>query len=144
MSSNQNRQLTGDPILFVPTLHSHFIPSFVAIHTACVMTDHTIATFLPPLSANVLGDWYHDRATEVSEGTRLIVMQLGKQDDPMGADELAGFVMLDMKATETGPFRAWVEKLLVSPEWRQMGVAKRIMGALETYGLENGNTLMVR
>jgi ribosomal protein S18 acetylase RimI-like enzyme len=181
MAGNNKTQITSDPILFDPKIHQHLLPSFAAIHSACIMTDHSVITFLPPLSDSVILNWYSDRSKEVTAGTKLIVMQLARREDEVrvgdsqviagqsltsrrsgesgeltagdeeqskiksevGEEELVGFVMLVMNAAETGPFRAPVEKLLISPEWRRMGVAKRLMAALETIAMEKGKTLMV-
>jgi GNAT superfamily N-acetyltransferase len=39
--------------------------------------------------------------------------------------------MLYMPVTETGPFRSEVEKLMVSPNHRFKGIARRLMAKLE-------------
>lgn len=59
---------------------------------------------------------------------------------------LAGYVMLNLtgKGYETGPHRGEVEKLLVHPNFRRMGVAKRVMGLLEEAAREEGTWLLVR
>lgn len=52
--------------------------------------------------------------------------------------EVAGLVALNKPVTETGPFRGEVEKLLVSPNHRQKGIARRLMAELERVALEEG------
>lgn len=58
-------------------------------------------------------------------------------------EELAGIVNLVMPVTETGPFRGVVEKLLVSPRYRKMGIAKAMMGKLEDVAREKRRTLLL-
>ena len=60
-----------------------------------------------------------------------------------GHQELAGYVMLAMPESETGPFRGGVEKLLVSPRWREKGVARRVMVMLEELAKKEGRGLLV-
>jgi GNAT superfamily N-acetyltransferase len=51
--------------------------------------------------------------------------------------------MLDKPQTQTLPHTAWVEKLLVSPEWRRKGATKRMMAKLEEVARREGRTLLV-
>lgn len=69
-------------------------------------------------------------------------MQLATNPET-GNEEVAGYVMLDMPENETGPFRGGVEKLLVSPRWRERGVARRVMGFLEVVARREGRGLLV-
>lgn len=52
--------------------------------------------------------------------------------------EVAGFVSLWKPESETGPFRADVEKLLVSPYHRRRGVARNVMRLLEATARKDG------
>lgn len=79
---------------------------------------------------------------EVVAGTRVIIIQLAS-NAVTGKEELAGYVALSFPWSETGPFRGSVEKLLVSPEHRQKGVAKRVMLKLEEVAIAKGRTLLV-
>ncbi|KAJ7472663.1 putative acetyltransferase [Mycena latifolia] len=78
-------------IVFEPANPEHvaLIPSFADIHIACIETDHTIATFTPPLKRDVIIDSWKER------------------------------------------FRGIVEKLLVSPNFRRRGMARKLMEKLE-------------
>ncbi|CCF45594.1 acetyltransferase [Colletotrichum higginsianum] len=58
--------------------------------------------------------------------------------------ELMGVVMLWMPYSETGPFRGFVEKLLISPKFRQRGGARALMSTLEGEAVRRGRTLLVR
>lgn len=52
--------------------------------------------------------------------------------------EVAGFVSLWKPESETGPFRADVEKLLVSPYHRRRGIARSLMRLLEATARKDG------
>lgn len=106
------------PVLFDPLSPEHLslIPSFADIHIACIETDNTIATFLPPLRRDAIEEWWHCRVSEVAAEQRVIVMMLANNAGEVR--EVAGYVMLGKPVTETGPFRGSVEKLLVSPKFR--------------------------
>lgn len=51
--------------------------------------------------------------------------------------------MLSIPTTEIGPFRGWVEKLLVSPRYRKTGVGKMLMRKLEELARDREKTLLV-
>ncbi|KAJ7787732.1 acetyltransferase [Mycena olivaceomarginata] len=121
------------PILFDHTNAAHvaLLPSFADIHIACIETDHTIATFTPPLKRDVILEWWKERAADSARGTRVIIMTLA-DDGAGGQQQLAG----------TGPFRGSVEKLLVSPNFRRRGLAKTLMATLEEQAKIHGQTLL--
>jgi GNAT superfamily N-acetyltransferase len=136
------------PILYDPARHTALLPSFAKIHVACVKEDYTLATFLNfspdenGVDHKVLQYW-EEQAAQVAAGTRVIIMQMLPSSDGH-AEALAGFVTLDMGlATETGPFRAAVEKLLVDPRFRRRGIAKRMMENLEEVARGKGLTMLV-
>ena len=132
-----------EAILYDPELHSHLIPSLVAVHIACItQPTYTVATFLPPLNESVMQTWWEDRAKEVVSGSRHIIMQIAT-NPTNGKEEVAGVVMLDKPQTQTVPHTVWVEKLLVLPEWRRKGVTKRMMVKLEEVAKAEGRTLLV-
>jgi GNAT superfamily N-acetyltransferase len=58
-------------------------------------------------------------------------------------EEVVGVVMLDKPQSQTVPHTAWVEKLLVLPEWRRKGITKRMMLKLEEVARKEGRTLLV-
>lgn len=139
----------GTVILFSPGQHTHLIPYLAAIHAACITHDHAVATFLPPLSHEKLLAWWKDRIAEVAAGSRLIFVLLRDDSPDMipGAGpkgpEVVGVVMLAMPSSETSPFRAEVEKLLVHGSWRGRGGARRLMEVLEREALHRGKTTLV-
>ncbi|KAH0319454.1 acyl-CoA N-acyltransferase, partial [Aureobasidium melanogenum] len=134
-------------VIFDPVKHDYLTPAFAFIHEDCIETDSTLATFHPPFQhvdtktpdIRVLKYWKNNVA-RVTEGTKIIFMQMVVSAS--GQEELAGYVALGSQATETGPFRGSVEKLLVSPRYRRMGIAKRLMSKLEEVALLRGTTLL--
>jgi len=133
------------PILFDEKKHAHLLPSFVRIHVACIsQPPYTIATFMPPLETKIpaMTTWWSARITEIASRSRHIIIQLAR-NPVTGDEELAGYVMLAMPWSETGPFRGSVEKLLVDPAWRKKGVARRLMEVLEQVAKKEGRTLLV-
>ncbi|CAL8577765.1 hypothetical protein XPA_003582 [Xanthoria parietina] len=119
--------------------HSDLLLQFVSLHIACITRDHTIATFLPPLSHLKIHTWWQDRANEVISGSRDILFVMA----PNKSGEVIGVVMLREAEAETGPFRGTVEKLLVSPDWRRKGVGRALMKGLEDVAREKGKTLLM-
>jgi GNAT superfamily N-acetyltransferase len=132
-----------EAILYNPKIHSHLISSIVSVHVACItQPTHTIATFLPPLDEKIMQKWWEDRVQEVVNGSRHIILQTRTQTTT-AKEEVVGVVMLDKPQTKTVPHTAWVEKLLVSPEWRRKGATKRMMAKLEQVARSEGRTLLV-
>ena len=130
------------PIEFDPEKHQSLLPSVVDIHIACIEIDKAIATFRPPLQRGKMLQWWQSQAKEVAEGHRVILMYLSASNT--GDEEVTGVVMLVKSMTETGPFRAVVEKLLVSPNHRQHGIARQLMRKLEEVAQRDERTLLVR
>ncbi|KAJ7483538.1 acetyltransferase [Mycena latifolia] len=130
-------------IVFDPANPEHvaLIPSFADIHIACIETDHTIATFTPPLKRDVIIDWWKERIADAVDGKRIILMALA--EDPDGQQQLAGYVILFRPLTETGQFRGIVEKLLVSPNFRRRGIARNLMEKLEEVAKIHGQNLLM-
>jgi len=85
-------------------------------------------------------DWWKERAADAADGKRIIIMALAEDDG--GREQLAGYVALYRPLTETGPFRGVVEKLLVSPNFRRRGLARKLMEKLEQEAKNHGQTLL--
>ncbi|KAL2061930.1 hypothetical protein VTL71DRAFT_7308 [Oculimacula yallundae] len=131
------------PILYDPTIHTCLLPSLASVHAECITSPpYTVASFLPPLSTPRMEAWWTARGAEVTAGSRHIVMQMATNPET-GKEEVAGYVMLAMPESETGPFRGSVEKLLVSPRWREKGVARRVMVLLEEVAVKEGRGLLM-
>jgi ribosomal protein S18 acetylase RimI-like enzyme len=133
-------------IVFDPIKHHHLLPQFTEVHMACITVDYTIATFLPPLQHTKMLKWWEGRAAEVVAGVRSIVFLQSSSSDGSDSNDgakVAGVVMLSKPPSETGPFRGFVEKLLVSPSFRKRGVARKIMEKVEEVSQAEGRWLMV-
>jgi ribosomal protein S18 acetylase RimI-like enzyme len=133
------------PYVFSTAAHSQLIPYLAALHAACITQDGLIATFLPPLSHEKLLAWWRDRIAEVNNGTRIILLLLEESDPGSRAkgNELVGVVMLAMPTSETGPFRAYVEELLVASRFRRRGAARTLLATVEMEAAQRGKTLLV-
>ena len=87
------------------------------------------------------------RRKAVGKSKRKLMSKLGSQPEkekkPKTKVELVGYVMLQLPDLETGPFRAEVEKLLLSPQWRRMRIASALMQRLEEEALRMGRSLLV-
>jgi GNAT superfamily N-acetyltransferase len=106
-----------------------------------------MANFLPPLKTDLMTEWWKRRCNEASNtdilsGERYIIMQLAP-NPTTGEEEVAGIVMLAAPFNETGPFRGYVEKLLVCPQHRRKGIARTIMTKLDEVAKEKGRLLLV-
>lgn len=124
--------------LFNPSAHAHLISQFVDLQIACIESDRMVADYLLPLNRERMSQWWAEKAAQVAAeaGSRhIIFMEENSQ--------ATGIVMLQMNTTETGGFRGEVQKLLVSPQHRQRGIARRMMGKLEEVAKAEGRTLLV-
>ncbi|KAI7322448.1 hypothetical protein KC315_g8819 [Hortaea werneckii] len=130
------------PVLFEPSQHQAIVDQLATIHRDCVLQDGTLATFIPDEQGNLdiskVIKYWSDRSEQVAKGAREIILQFTDSTQ----SELAGFVSLDMPSSETGPFRGMVEKMLVSPQHRYKGVARRVMAGLESVAIERGRTVL--
>lgn len=125
--------------------HAHLTPYLAGLHAQCITSDKLIATFLPPLSHEKLLAWWKDRIAEATAGTRVIIMLLlGSQSGTkVSGDSLVGVAMLAMPHSETSPFRASVESLLVSTKYRRRHGATALLGFVEQQAIIKGKTLLV-
>jgi GNAT superfamily N-acetyltransferase len=127
------------------------------VHASCILIDGTMATFLPPLNPEVLTKWWIARWEEVQRNDRVIIIVLADprdsninpslattSDSAINAlpTTVAGVVSLAMPFSQTGPFRGTVEKLLVSPSHRRLGLGRALMAKLECVAMELGKTIL--
>ena len=133
-----------ETVLFDPARHQSLTPSFVDIHIACIEHDHTIAKFLPPFTPekrDKMLKWWQSKAEDVEKGDLDIIVDFLPNDHEK--KQLARYAMLVKPPSETRPFRGIVEKLLVSPNFRRRGVARRVLDKLEEVARKEGRTLLV-
>lgn len=83
-----------------------------------------------------LQDFWNLLGQEVIASTRTMVLHIIE-------DKVAGVVTLLMPASETGPFRSYVEKLMVSPDHRRKGIARILILKLEEIAREKERWLLV-
>ncbi|KAG6004149.1 hypothetical protein E4U21_001366 [Claviceps maximensis] len=136
----------GIVVPFHPKQHAHLTPYLAALHASCITHDRTMATFLPPLSHEKLLTWWKERIAEVNDGKRHIWMLASEVEAGTGAIKgtcIMGVVMLVTVYSETGAFRAYVEKLLVHRNFRGRGGARALMEVLEGEAFSMGRSMLL-
>jgi GNAT superfamily N-acetyltransferase len=138
-------KMAASTSVFSSAEHAQLVPYLAALHASCITHDRMIGTFLPPLHHEKLLSWWKERIAEVNAGTRVIVLLLSESQPGARAKgtELMGVAMLDMPESETGPFRGYVEKVLVSNKFRGHGGARALVSTIEAEALKRGKTLLV-
>ena len=147
-----------EALLLTPNLvttQPSILAGIAKLHASCILIDGTLATFVPPLDIEVLIEWWEVRWAESQRGERAIIVVLSDPSDTsidnnltQTSDEavnaitssVAGVVTLFTPFSQTGPFRAVVEKFFVSPSHRRLGLGRKLMAKLESVALENGRT----
>lgn len=128
-----------EPRLYDASTDTHLLESMAKLHAACIEIDHTLATFLPPLShEKIIASWT-TWSMEVLAGRRIIIVQPAEK-----SGQVAGVASLYMPDTETGSHRGEVGRLLVSPSYRKRGLARVLMSALEAEARGLGRWMLVR
>lgn len=117
------------------------VTGFAALHRRCITEDATIATFLPPLDDNKMGEFWLGLIRQCQSGTpesgEKVIVYLTED----GA--ITGVASLLLPWSQTGNHRAWVEKLMVDGRLRQRGIARRLMAELERIAVEKGKWILV-
>lgn len=139
------------PLILDPARHAHLVPGIAAVHMSCITHDAMIATFLPPLDASRVEDWWRARLGEAARGLRVIVLLVvggdeagaGANGDTAEGAEVVAVVMFTTGTSETVPHVAGVEKYMVSPAWRRRGLGRDVMLLLEREAKARGRTLLV-
>ena len=124
--------------LFDPAVHDNMISQFADIQIACIESDNMVADYIPPLQHEKVKSWWGEKAAQVTiepPSRRIIFMaEDGKA---------TGVVILQLNTTETGRFRGEVQKLIVSPQHRRKGIARKMMGKTEEVAKSEGRSLLV-
>lgn len=118
-----------------PQIHQR-IDELTQLLIECV-ADGASVSFMWPLTTEKAQAFWLGVAQSVARGERLLLVSLTQQD------ELSGTVQLILDQPENQPHRADVAKLLVSPRARRMGIAQRLMTALETHAVDSGKSVLV-
>lgn len=150
-------------IPYNPQMHSSLIPQIVSLHITTILTDNIVMRFHPPFTSQkhqqVLDFWTARlNAKEIESGQRTTLLGIstlpqskeanGSSSDRPGLapsttePSLVGMVELltPTNALDTGPFRAELEILMVHPDFRRFGHARRLVEELERTALEKGRT----
>jgi acetyltransferase len=92
--------------------------------------------FVPPLASRTAEEYWLETLKEVAEGRRVLLVS-------SEAGEVAGTVQLALATKQNGLHRAEVQKLFVHARYRQRGIARALMSAIEKVARELGRTLLV-
>jgi acetyltransferase len=93
--------------------------------------------FLAPLKHELAEVFWRDVLREVETVNRAIIIALTEDG------EVAGSVQLALVQKENGRHRAEVQKLLVHSRYRNRGLGRRLMNAIEHEAQQRGITLLV-
>jgi ribosomal protein S18 acetylase RimI-like enzyme len=111
------------------------LPEFVELLRDAV-EDGASVGFVPPLAGEVAEEFWRETFSEITQGKRILLVA-------REAGELAGTVQLGLVTKPNGLHRAEVQKLLVHTRFRQRGIARALMGAVEEAARAAGRTLLV-
>ena len=111
------------------------IPGLAEILMVCVRDGASIGFMSEMPLIEAMEFWR--RVNDRSDAAELVV--LGAFVD----DELAGTVQLIFSAQPNQPHKANVAKLLVSPKFRRLGIARQLMTAIEDLALEFDRDMLV-
>jgi acetyltransferase len=92
--------------------------------------------FITPLASSTAEAYWLETIEEVAQGKRLLLVS--KEDG-----EVTGTVQLALAAKQNALHRAEVQKLLVHTRFRQRGIARSLMSAVEEAALRAERTLLV-
>ena len=92
--------------------------------------------FIPPLTADTAEEYWTETIKEIAQDKRILLVSTEGQ-------EVTGAVQLALVTKQNGLHRAEVQKLLVHTRFRQRGIARALMSAVEAAALKAGRTLLV-
>ncbi|MYM56122.1 GNAT family N-acetyltransferase [Thalassovita mangrovi] len=101
----------------------------------CVHDGASVGFILPHPLGEALEFWRSDILDQVRQGHRLLLVA---QDDGV----VVGTVSLVTASPANQPHRAEISKLLVHPDHRRKGIAKRLMRAAEQAAVDAGKSLL--
>lgn len=92
--------------------------------------------FLPPLTASTAEEYWIETLTEIAQSKRILLVSTEGR-------EVTGAVQLALCTKQNGLHRAEVQKLIVQPRFRQRGIARALMSAIEAAAQRLGRNLLV-
>jgi ribosomal protein S18 acetylase RimI-like enzyme len=111
------------------------VPQLAALLQDTVQSGSSVG-FLPPLTVEAAEEYWLETLSEVAQGKRILLVS-------SEAEDLTGTVQLALATRQNGLHRAEVQKLLVHTRFRQRGIARALMGAVEESARATGRTLLV-
>lgn len=111
------------------------LPNLVALLQDAVQSGSSVG-FLPPLTFETAKEYWLETLNEVVQGQRILLVS-------SEAGEVTGAVQLSLATKQNGLHRAEVQKLLVHTGFRQRGIARALMDAVEETARAVGRTLLV-
>lgn len=122
-------------IRLTPETFPSYTESLAEVLHACVHAGASVSFVLPFSHAEARAFWLEKVAPGLEQGSRILwVAQRGGR--------AIGTVQLDLETPPNQPHRAGVAKLLVHPDFRQQGIARRLMLMLETEARSLGRSLL--
>jgi acetyltransferase len=91
--------------------------------------------FLPPLTSEVASDYWAGAFREVAQGSRILLVA-------SETGEIMGAVQLELATRQNALHRAEVQKLFVHRRFRNRGIARSLMSAVESAAREARRTLL--
>src|SRR5215510_7683158 len=91
--------------------------------------------FLPPLTSGMAEDYWAGVLREMAQGSRILLAAIE-------AGEIMGAAQLELANRQNALHRAEVQKLFVHRRFRNRGVARLLMSAVEGAAREAGRTLL--
>lgn len=111
------------------------LPQLVALLQDSVHGGSSVG-FLPPLTFETAEDYWLETFNEVAQGGRILLVA-------SEAGNVTGAVQLALANKQNGLHRAEVQKLIVHTGFRQRGIARALMCAVEDSARAAGRTLLV-
>lgn len=111
------------------------LPGLAALLQACVQDGASVSFVLPYTQEDAQAFWRDKVLPSVVAGkaSLLVAVQDGR---------VAGSVQLDCDTPPNQPHRAEIRKLLVHPDFRRRGIARRLMQDAEKLAVEQGRSLI--
>jgi GNAT superfamily N-acetyltransferase len=92
--------------------------------------------FIPPLAFDTAKEYWLEAIEELAQGKRVLLVS-------RQAGEMTGSVQLALVAKQNGRHRAEVQKLLVHTRFRNRGIARQLMSAIEDAARAENRMLLV-